>query len=185
MADIRQPRIGSRRSTKRRAKWASAASGQQRPLEIRDRAVPGRERHLQRAHETRWYCWPRSDFLVLGDYLTADVKVRLNVSAAWRNDERLCYKERLAAGPRLLAAVKTDCKFRCPAKIVQADPRCGAVLLDDQLSRLTTTNPHADIVQYRNCGHSIHRMRAFEQRFLGDAQAFVSKIISGSASKGR
>jgi len=44
---------------------------------------------------------------------------------------------------------------------------------------LTMTNPHADIVQYRNCGHSINRMRAFEQRFLSDVQVFVSKIISG------
>jgi hypothetical protein len=57
---------------------------------------------------------------------------------------------------------------------------CGAVLLDDHLSRLAITNPHADIVQYRNCGHSIHRVRAFEQRFFSDVQAFASKIISAA-----
>jgi hypothetical protein len=86
--------------------------------------------------------------------------------------------------PHVLAALKTDCEFCCPAKIVQADPQCGAALLDYQLSHLTMTNPHAEIIQYRNCGHAIHRMRSFAQRFLADVQAFVSKIISGSASQG-
>ena len=103
-----------------------------------------------------------------------------HASALQRQDNR-CWD---IPHPRLLAAIKTDHEFRCPAKVVQADPRCGAILLDDHLSRLTTTNPYAEIVQYRNCGHSIHRMRAFEQRFLSDVQTFVSKIISGSASKG-
>jgi len=103
-----------------------------------------------------------------------------HASALQRQDNR-CWEN---PHPRLLAAVETDREFRCPAKIVQADPQCGAVLLDDHLSRLAKTNPHADIVQYRKCGHSIHRMRAFEQRFLGDVQAFVSKILLGSAGKG-
>lgn len=67
---------------------------------------------------------------------------------------------------------------------MQADPQCGAILLDDHLSRLKATNPRAEVVQYRNCGHSIHRMRAFALRFLGDVEAFVSKVISGSASEG-
>jgi pimeloyl-ACP methyl ester carboxylesterase len=100
-----------------------------------------------------------------------------HASVLQRQDNR-CWETPI---PRILAALKADREFRCPAKIVQVDPQCGAALLDDQLSRLKMTNPHADIVQYRNCGHSIHRMRAFEQRFLGDVQAFVSRVISGSA----
>jgi pimeloyl-ACP methyl ester carboxylesterase len=102
-----------------------------------------------------------------------------HASALQRQDNR-CWEN---PHPSLLAGVKTDREFRCPTKVVQADPQCGAILLDDQLSRLTMTNPKAEIAQYRNCGHSIHRMRAFEQRFLGDIQAFVSKIISESAGK--
>jgi len=59
-----------------------------------------------------------------------------HASALQRQDNR-CWEN---PHPRLLAAVKTDRKFRCPTKIVQADPQCGAVLLDDQLSRLTPNN---------------------------------------------
>jgi pimeloyl-ACP methyl ester carboxylesterase len=102
-----------------------------------------------------------------------------HASALQRQDNR-CWE---SPHPSLLARVKTDREFRCPTKVVQADPQCGAILLDDQLSRLTMTNPKAEIAQYRNCGHSIHRTHAFEQRFLDDVQAFVSKIISASASK--
>jgi pimeloyl-ACP methyl ester carboxylesterase len=74
----------------------------------------------------------------------------------------------------VLASIATEREFRCPAKIIQADPRCGSALLDGHEARLAKTNPHAEIVQYGDCGHTPHRTLAFEHRFIGDLEAFVS-----------
>lgn len=76
----------------------------------------------------------------------------------------------------IVAAIATEREFHCPAKIIQADPRCGAALLDGHEARLAKTNPHAEIVQYRDSGHIPHFTVAFEHRFIGDLEAFVSKV---------
>jgi pimeloyl-ACP methyl ester carboxylesterase len=78
----------------------------------------------------------------------------------------------------ILAAIATGREFRCPSKVIQADPRCGAALLDGHEARLAKANPRAEIVQYRNCGHSPHRTTAFADRFTGDLTAFVSNVES-------
>jgi len=80
--------------------------------------------------------------------------------------------------PEVLADIATERPFCCPAKIIQADPRFGAALLDGHEARLARTNPLAEIVRYRDCGHSPHRTPAFEERFMGDLLAFVSTIVS-------
>jgi pimeloyl-ACP methyl ester carboxylesterase len=94
-----------------------------------------------------------------------------HASALQRQDNR-CWENVTASG-RFLAAIATDSEFRCPAKIIQADPRCGAALLDDHVMRLAKANPHAEIAQYRDCGHSAHRAIAFEQRFFDDLETFI------------
>jgi hypothetical protein len=40
---------------------------------------------------------------------------------------------------------------------------------------LLATNPHLEIVQYKQCGHHPHRMPDFEPRFLNDLEDFVAK----------
>ena len=158
------------------------------PMSQGERSIRVKRRHLRRARIRLFDPRKRTLFgsnspSPMGGISSDHVSSRhllSHASALQRQDNR-CWD---IPHPRVLAGVKTDHEFRCPAKIVQADPQCGAILLDDHLSRLATTNPHADIVQYRNCGHSIHRMRAFEQRFLGDVQAFVSKVTSGPSSEG-
>lgn len=99
-----------------------------------------------------------------------------HASALQRQDGRSWGNETGAPSGRGLAAIATEREFRCPAEIIQADPRCGAALLDGHEARLAKTNPHAKIIQYRDCGHSPHRTLAFEHRFIGDLEAFVSTI---------
>jgi hypothetical protein len=40
---------------------------------------------------------------------------------------------------------------------------------------LLATNPHLEIVQYKQCGHHPHRMPGFESRFFDDLEDFVAK----------
>ena len=93
-----------------------------------------------------------------------------HASALQRQDNR-CWENVTSGG--ILATIATDREFRCPAKIIQADPRCGAVLLDDQVVQLAKVNPRAEIVQYRDCGHAPYRMMAFEHRLLDDLENFI------------
>jgi pimeloyl-ACP methyl ester carboxylesterase len=93
-----------------------------------------------------------------------------HASALQRQDNR-CW-ENVASG-ELLAAIATDKAFRCPAKIIQADPRCGAALLDDHAVELANANPHAEIIQYSGCGHAPYRLNAVEQRFFDDLEDFI------------
>lgn len=79
---------------------------------------------------------------------------------------------------KILAAIATGREFRRPTRIIQADPRFGAALLDGHEARLAKTNPHADIIQYHGCGHSPHRTTAFEERFAADLMDFVSSVAS-------
>jgi pimeloyl-ACP methyl ester carboxylesterase len=76
----------------------------------------------------------------------------------------------------LLAAISTEQKFLCPAKVLQADPRFGAALLQGHEARLAASNPGAEIVRYIDGGHNLHRAMAFERRFLGDLQGFIAGL---------
>jgi pimeloyl-ACP methyl ester carboxylesterase len=96
-----------------------------------------------------------------------------HASALQRQDNR-CWENAIGGG--LLAAISTATAFQVPAKIIQADPRMGAALLDGHEVRLTKTNPHAEITLYSDCGHSPHRTRVFEARFMSDLEAFISKV---------
>jgi len=78
----------------------------------------------------------------------------------------------------VLAEISTEHAFACPAKIIQADPRFGSALLEGHEARLARTNPRAEIVQYRDCGHGPHRTRAFEDRFIDDLSAFILATLS-------
>lgn len=95
----------------------------------------------------------------------------LSHASALQRQDNHCW-EKVASG-EILATIATDREFRCPAKIVQGDPRCGAALLDDQVIQLANANPRAEIVQYRDCGHAPYRTIAFEQRLFGDLENFI------------
>jgi hypothetical protein len=94
-----------------------------------------------------------------------------HASALQRQDGR-CWGNGNGAAS-VLAAISTERKFLCPVKIIQADPRFGAALLEGHEARLAHNNAHAEIVRYNASGHMPHRAIAFEQRFIGDLQAFV------------
>jgi pimeloyl-ACP methyl ester carboxylesterase len=76
----------------------------------------------------------------------------------------------------LLDAIATTQPFQCPAKVIQADARMGAALLDGHELRLARTNPTAEIVLYQDCGHAPHGTRGFEARFLDDAARFLASF---------
>jgi hypothetical protein len=78
--------------------------------------------------------------------------------------------------PKLLATIAADREFRCPAKVIQADPRCGAALLDGHEIRLAKANPKAEIVRDDGCGHRCHAQLAFYERFLMDLENFLEKV---------
>jgi len=102
-----------------------------------------------------------------------------HASALQRQDIR-CWENVIgAASGRVLAAIPTGRALQCPAKIIQADPRCGGALLEGHEVSFARMNPQAEIVQYRDCGHGPHRTRAFEERFIGDLEAFISATLSG------
>jgi pimeloyl-ACP methyl ester carboxylesterase len=95
-----------------------------------------------------------------------------HASALQRQDNR-CWENVIAASGGVLSALATDRELRRPTMIIQADPRYGGALLDDHVVLFAKANPRAEIVQYRDCGHSAHRAMAFEQRFFDDLEAFV------------
>lgn len=99
-----------------------------------------------------------------------------HASALQRLDNRTWYSKAGDAADGILTTIATDRPFRCPTKIIQADTRCGAALLDGHEVRIAKVNPHAEIVQYRDSGHSPHRAHAFEQRFMTDLETFLAKI---------
>jgi pimeloyl-ACP methyl ester carboxylesterase len=96
-------------------------------------------------------------------------------SALQRQDTR-SYRSILQEGDSVLAAVATAKPFASPALIVQADPHCGAALLDGHDRRLAKTNPQAKIVRYVGSGHSPHRALAFEERFFADLETFAAAL---------
>ena len=79
--------------------------------------------------------------------------------------------------PNLVATLDTTLPFRCPAKVIQADPRMGAALLEGHEVRMATTNPQAEVVRYQDSGHIPHRTFAFAERFFGDVDLFITKAL--------
>ena len=65
-------------------------------------------------------------------------------------------------------------RFAVRVRIIQADSRYGAALLQGHELRLAKTNPKVEIIQYRDCGHSPHRALAFAERFSKTFEAFIS-----------
>ena len=68
-----------------------------------------------------------------------------HASSLQRQDGR-CWGDGKLTGS-LLAVIATEQKFRCPAKVLQADPRFGPALLQGHEARLAASNPAADIVR--------------------------------------
>lgn len=97
-----------------------------------------------------------------------------HASALQRQDTR-CWADGNLAG-NVLAAISIERKFKCPTRIIQADPRLGAALLGGHEARFAHDNPHAELVRYDGCGHTPHRALAFEQRFIDDLQTFMSDL---------
>ena len=97
-------------------------------------------------------------------------------SALQRLDGR-CWGNFVSSG-EAFATIATEREFLCPTKIIHADPRFGAALLEGHKARLAKTNPKTEIVHYNGSGHRPHAARAFEQRFTGDLEGFVSKVLS-------
>jgi pimeloyl-ACP methyl ester carboxylesterase len=101
----------------------------------------------------------------------------LSFASALQRQDNDCWAN-LASSGQLLADIATDREFRCPTKIIQADPACGAALLEGHDVLLAKTNPKAEIVRYKGCGHRCHAERAFEQRFFEDVGNFLQAVMS-------
>jgi pimeloyl-ACP methyl ester carboxylesterase len=95
-----------------------------------------------------------------------------HASAIQRVDPRClrddCLKEALSSIP-------TERPFLCPAKLIRGEEQYGGAFSDEHAGSLLETNPHLEIVQYKQCGHHPHRMLRFEQRFFGDLEDFIAK----------
>jgi len=96
----------------------------------------------------------------------------VNASAIQRVDPRClrddCLKE-------ALSSISTERPFLCPAKLVRGEERFGGAFSDEHAGSLLATNPHLEVVQYKQCGHHPHRMLGFEQRFFDDLEEFIAK----------
>jgi pimeloyl-ACP methyl ester carboxylesterase len=97
-------------------------------------------------------------------------------SALQRQDPR-CWHNTAAGPDGLFGTLATMRPFQCPTKVIQADARMGAALLDGHELRLAQANPAAEIVFYKDCGHAPHRTRAFEARFFEDVARFLSSFV--------
>jgi pimeloyl-ACP methyl ester carboxylesterase len=99
-------------------------------------------------------------------------------SALQRMDLR-CWDDiaRVTAGATL-SAVETAKPFLRPAFIVQADPACGAALLEGHEGRLKATNPRARIIRYLGSGHAPHRLNAYADRFYDDVERFAAEAFA-------
>ncbi|MGX9431345.1 MULTISPECIES: alpha/beta fold hydrolase [Bradyrhizobium] len=95
-----------------------------------------------------------------------------HASAIQRLDPRClrddCLKE-------ALSSISTERPFLCPAKLVRGEERFGGAFSDEHAGSLLATNPHLEVVQYKQCGHHPHRMLGFEQRFFDDLEEFIAK----------
>jgi pimeloyl-ACP methyl ester carboxylesterase len=99
----------------------------------------------------------------------------LSFASSLQRQDSHCWNNLVDSG-ELLATIAADREFQCPAKVIQADPRCGAALLDGHEIRLAKANPKAEIVRYDGCGHRCHAQLAFYERFLVDLENFLEKV---------
>jgi pimeloyl-ACP methyl ester carboxylesterase len=106
---------------------------------------------------------------VAKDHLSAR-HILSHASAIQRQDNR-CWENLFP----VVAALSADSSLRRPTKLIQADPLCGAAMLDGHEARFAKSNPDVEIVRYQGSGHSPHRALAYEQRFWDDLQAFIAK----------
>ena len=95
-----------------------------------------------------------------------------HASAIQRVDPRCLRDDSLK---ETLSLITTERPFLCPAKVVRGEERFGGAFWDEHAVSLLATNPHLEIVQYKQCGHHPHRMPDFEPRFLNDLEDFVAK----------
>jgi pimeloyl-ACP methyl ester carboxylesterase len=100
-----------------------------------------------------------------------------HASAIQRVDPRCLRDDSLK---ETLSSISTERPFLCPAKLVRGEERFGAAFWDEHAVSLLATNPHLEIVQYKQCGHHPHRMPGFESRFFNDLEEFIAKIVSGA-----
>jgi pimeloyl-ACP methyl ester carboxylesterase len=101
----------------------------------------------------------------------------LSHASALQRQDNLCWASADGGvGSRILADIPTDRDLNRPSFIIQADPNCGAALLDGHEERLRKANPQAEIVRYDGSGHSPHRALAFEERFVRDLEGFLAKV---------
>jgi pimeloyl-ACP methyl ester carboxylesterase len=94
-----------------------------------------------------------------------------HASSLQRQDPR-CW-DNVIETASLFSVIDTTRPFKCPMMIIQADPACGAALLEGHDRRLSETNPQAEIIRYERCGHTPQRTKGFEQRFLQDLERFL------------
>jgi pimeloyl-ACP methyl ester carboxylesterase len=99
-------------------------------------------------------------------------------SALQRQDSR-CWALASPEVDHLMVPVPRERPLPCPAMVIQADTRFGAVFLSGHETRFTRTSPHAEIVRYEGAGHNPHRSIAFENRFYDDLEAFASRTFVG------
>lgn len=98
-----------------------------------------------------------------------------HASALQRQDSRCWGEPGEPVTGRALAAIDTSRPFLCPSLLIRGEERLGAAFLDAHCARLAMVSPDAEIVQYAGCGHHMHRMRAFEERFAEDVRRFASR----------
>jgi pimeloyl-ACP methyl ester carboxylesterase len=95
-----------------------------------------------------------------------------HASAIQRVDPRCLRDDSLK---ETLSPISTERPFLCPVKLVRGEERFGAAFWDEHAVSLLATNPHLEIVQYKQCGHHPHRMPGFEPRFFNDLEEFIAK----------
>ena len=100
-----------------------------------------------------------------------------HASAIQRVDPRCLRDDSLK---ETLSSISTQRPLLCPAKLVRGEERFGAAFWDEHAVSLLATNPHLEIVQYKQCGHHPHRMPRFESRFFNDLEGFIAKSVNGA-----
>ncbi len=74
-----------------------------------------------------------------------------------------------------LTAIDTDVPLNRPAKVLEGEGRCGAVMLEGHAERWRAISPGIEIVRYDGADHQLHRSKVDEARFIADVVAFVSR----------
>jgi pimeloyl-ACP methyl ester carboxylesterase len=99
-----------------------------------------------------------------------------HASALQRQDLRCWGEADEGVTGSALTAIDTSRPFLRPVMVIRGEDRLGAAFPDKHCDRLQAVNPVTDIVQYLGCGHHMHRMIGFEQRFAEDVLRFISYV---------